>query len=156
MPATSTVTVALKRALFAKLTAPGVFDDDVDVHYALKVRHAGRKYIYLGRAVFEQQYVNHRGSSARLPREETVLLNVFVEAWQPGAEQEDMDDVVVELGQVLEHLLASNANLSTNGTPDVPGLVYGGVAGGELDGYDNEAGVGSILSYQLRFLARLN
>lgn len=156
MPATSSITAALKAALFTRLSnAAELRELDVDVSYSPKMRDAPRRHLYLGKAVFEQEYRNHKGSSSRLTREETVIVNVWIEAWAPGAEQQEMDELAFEIGAVVEHLLAGDANLTTDNTPDVPGLMYGGVAGGELDPFDVDGACGALLSYQLRFLARL-
>lgn len=156
MPATSSVTALVKRALFERLRdSVELRALDVTVAYSPAPRDESRRHVYLGRAVFEQKYANHKGSAPRLTREETVIVNVFIDVWDYGADQQDMDELAFEIGAVVEHLLSGNANLTTNNTPDVPGLSFGGVAGGELEPYETDQACGAALSYQLQFNARL-
>ncbi|MDF2968364.1 MAG: hypothetical protein K0Q93_2142 [Nocardioidaceae bacterium] len=144
--------VAIKRAVFERLAAAQQLADmGAEVAYAFNPRSQPRIYVYLGAGTFEQEYITLRGGGNRVPREEVAFISAYVEVWEPGSNMLDLDQQAVEMGTVLEEILAADANLD-----DLPGVVYGGVSGGDLVQEHTDSGAGVTLEYRLRFVSRLN
>lgn len=149
--------VPIKKALMGFLRASTELTGrpELGIEYAPRSRSMPREYLYLGNARFDHSRTGHKGGAARQPRSEVAVIDLHIEAWMPGADQEEMDEVVTEIGIVVEHLLAENFNLATEGT-SLPGLQFGGVEGGELTPVEGDTGTGALLSYRLSFTSRLS
>jgi hypothetical protein len=149
--------VAIKRTLIALLSESEELTSraELGISYSPRFRDIPREYLYLGAAEFDHTYAGHKGGATRLPRDEVAYIDLHIECWAPGGIQEELDQAATEIGLVVEHLLASNFNLATNGT-GLAGLTYGGVTSGKLTPVTDDDGTGALLSYRLRFTSRLN
>jgi hypothetical protein len=149
--------VRIKQALIAFLRASDELTarPELEIDYSPRTRHLPREYLYLGNSRFDHSRTGHKGGAARQPRSEVANVDLHIEAWMPGATQEEMDDAATEIGVVVEHLLAENFNLATEGTA-LAGLQFGGVEGGELTPVTGDTGTGALLSYRLSFTSRLS
>lgn len=141
--------VAIKRAIHTRLLAAPAFAD-VQVDRNLNTKNTPREYCYFGEIEFDQEYPVSRGGGTRFPRDETAILYVYIEVWQPGDDLDAVEDRAVDLGEALEHVLAEDPNLG-----DLPGVIYGGVTSGELVPETTGNGVGVTLVYRLKFESRL-
>ncbi len=136
--------VACKRELFRRLAAAPRLKG-VQVAYAFPGRDIQRECIYGGGARTTQEFA--AASPARKPRNETALVDVHVWVRLPGGSVEDADARAMEIGVVVEELLADDVNLGGA----VPGLAFGGVNSIDGDYMADDDAVTVIWSYQLRF-----
>jgi hypothetical protein len=143
--------VAIKRAIHTRLVAAPTLDG-VRVDRHLDLSSSPNEYVYFGELEFDHRYVTSRGGGSRYPREEIAYLYVYIEVWEYGGDIDAVEDRAVEIGEVLEHVLAEDPNLS-----GLPGVIYGGVAGGDLFPETSvKNAVGVTLVYRLQFESRLS
>jgi hypothetical protein len=142
--------VLIKRELHTRLTgAAALAGVKIDRNFDGKT--TPREYVYFGEIEFEHSYPVSRGGGSRFPRAEVAYLYCYIEVWQPGDDLDAVEDRAAEIDEVLEHVIAADPNLG-----NLPGVVYGGVAGGELLPETTDAGVGVTLTYRLTFESRLS
>lgn len=148
--------VAVKRALVEALrAAPEIeaFDDPgVQVEYAYPGeidRHA----IYLGRVTFTHSLMAFKSATApRIARDERGTVRLYIRAYVPGDRGEQAEERAVEIGTIVEQLLAGNPRQDDSG---VPGLLLERVVSGELlSTADDDAGI-AMLIYQVEFRSQL-
>lgn len=144
--------VAVKIALHERLTRDLGADPDterVQVYYNPpgKIEHEA---IYLGQAQFEQALAGGSGPDG-IARQETVTQNVHVYVRRRG-DRDTMraDQRAAEIGEKLERMLARNPSLE-----GVPGVMFAGIASGELDGGEDDDGHLSVLAYVVRYRSML-
>jgi len=149
--------VPIKRALLTLLSQSEELTSrpEFEIAYSPRFKAAPREYLYLGAAEFEHEYAGHKGGASRLPRDEVAHVELHIECWSPGPHQDEQDQAATEIGLVVEHLLASNFNLATDGTA-LSGLKYGGVVSGRLTPVADDMGTGTLLTYRLWVTSRLN
>jgi len=141
--------LAIKRAVHARLAAATELQD-VQVDRHLDEHVTAHDYVFFGELEFDHRYVT-LGGGPRRERDETCYLHVYVDVWNHGNDLDAVEDRAVEIGRVLEELLAEDPGLD-----HLPGLVYGGVASGEFFYETGVKGrVGVSLVYRLMFESRL-
>lgn len=141
----------VKKALADQLTArfaskPEV--SDVRVSYSPPGR-IEREHVYLGKATFIQA-PEGAGMGQVLARQETLTVAAQVYVRIKGGEQEEADARAVEIGGVLEQLLATDPSFLA-----LPSVMFAGVASGELDSGDDDDAVLALVTYELTFLSML-
>lgn len=140
---------AAKRALFDALAASDALAG-VQVAYSWPGANAEREIVYGGRVTWATVPLAMRGGG-RMPRREDMIVALHVAVQRPGADADVVEARAVEIGTVVEELLAADTTLS--GTS---GLKLAGISGGELDSADEDESSMAVLSYRVSFLSTLD
>ena len=140
-----------KKALIDALAAsPDLGDAGVQVAYSWPGERAEREVVYGGRAAWVCTPLTMRGGR-RMPRKESLTVDLHVAVTMPGADPVDAEARVVELGTVVEEYLAATTTLS-----DLEGLRLATIAGGDLDHMITDEEVIAAITYQVAFLSTLD
>lgn len=145
--------VALKEILLAKLQAAPALAG-VQLTYGWPGQDIERERVWFGRITGTQKY-RGIGAQAMKPRDETLILKVYVEVeldGDGGPEAQHGADVRAQtLGQALEDAIASDPGLTSSGS----GPRWAGVVGVALEGGATTTGRYAQLIYDLQFFSRL-
>jgi hypothetical protein len=142
---------AYKKALIDKIKAFPAYTD-VQVEYSWPGARFERECIHGGRVEGQQEYATFAGGRARLPRNETFVVYVYVAVRMPDANSgEDVERRLVELGQQLEDGIAADPQVA-----GVNGLLYAGITGVQMDSYAEDDKWAGALEYQVTVHSRLN
>ncbi|MBB4702574.1 hypothetical protein [Sphaerisporangium siamense] len=106
-----------------------------------------REHVYLGAARFGHEPA---AMGQVLARQETLTVTAHVYTRIPGGKQEEADGRAVQIGTVLEQLLAADPSFRI-----LPEVMFAGVTSGELDGGDDDDAVVAVVNYELTFRATL-
>jgi hypothetical protein len=141
--------VLYKRALIDRIAAllPGI-----QVAYSWPGATFDRECVHGGRVQGTQQYATFAGGRARLPRDETFVVDVFVAVRAPGADDGyDVEHRLGEIGQAIEDGIAAAPQIES-----VVGMLYAGVTDFELDSEPDDDAWGGVLRYGITVRSRLN
>lgn len=148
MANTNTRAQLVKKAVFDGLAAaPDLAGVNVD--YAYKASNHADQYVYGGKMTSQINYANM--TSARKPRDEHLAIDVHITVRKPGGDVVDTDARAVEIGGVVETLLADNVTLAGI----VTGLRWGGVTGIDMTYALDDDAVETEAVYHLTFSSRL-
>jgi hypothetical protein len=142
---------AAKRKLIDLLAASPLTDAGVSVAYSWPGDdRAGRECVYGGPVTWSTRPLAMRGGG-RMPRREDLTVPIHVDVSKPGAEGAEVEARAVEIGTVVEELIAADTTLS-----GVPGLQLAGISGGQLaHAFEDELAF-AVLTYQVTFLSTLD
>lgn len=142
---------AAKRALIDALQASAELGDaGVQVAYSYRGERAERECVYGGAVAWTCKPLTFRGGG-RMPRQETVQVDLHIAVRLPGSEPDEAEARAVELGTVVEEYLASTPTLS-----DLGDLKLATIAGGDLDHAVNDEESIAVITYQVAFLSTLD
>lgn len=140
-----TNTAVAKLALLDHLRAlPGL--QGVQIAYGYPARDLEREVIYGGAGRYSRTINAMGGGMGGLSYQETVTVDLHIQVRIPGGEVEQAEARAIELGAEVEEFLGANPRLS-----ELPGLLYGGVTGGELGYALDDDAVTSALQLSVEF-----
>ncbi|MFG3709211.1 hypothetical protein ACGF7U_31395 [Micromonospora sp. NPDC047670] len=131
-----------KRALFHRLatqTEPGLPLAGLQVAYAWPARTAERECLYGGGVRWTRASAGHDGRGELWL--ETATIGLYIRVSRPGADVADTDARCLEIGEVVETLLADQPELAG-------GYTYLQMSGGTADYAADDDAVTSIVAYQ--------
>lgn len=143
--------VIFKRALIDKVKA---FESlaDVQVEYSWPGWAPERQCVHGGRVTGNQNYATFAGGRARLPRDETFVVHLYVAVRMPGANDGyDVEQRLAEIGQAIEDGIAASPQFNT-----VAGMLYAEVTGVDMDSDADDDAWAGALEYQITVRSRLN
>ncbi|SEB43571.1 hypothetical protein SAMN04489727_1725 [Amycolatopsis tolypomycina] len=146
-----TAAVAAKKALFDLLAGQAGAGEPlagVQVSYQFP-RQLERDHVYFGRVRFDHDYSTFRVAGGRQPRTEIATVSLYVGAKRIDSDQHAADTRAVEIGGVLEDLIAADPTLG--GAFQV---VF--VESGELEPNLDDDGVWAILTYSVTVQSELS
>lgn len=145
-----TAAASAKKAIYDALKAkagPGQPLDKVQVSYTFP-GNPERACLFFGRARFEHDWSTFAAGGGRMPRTEVATITVVIYARDIGGDQYLADVRAVEIGTVLEELLAAD--------PTAGGAVLvRRVESGELEPLHDDDGVVASLSYSVTVQSEL-
>lgn len=142
---------AYKKALIDKIKAFPTLTD-IQVEYSWPGNRFNRVCIHGGRIEGQQEYATFAGGRARLPRNETFVLYLYIAVRMPEADSgQDVEQRLAELGQLLEDGIAADPQVA-----GVTGLLYAGITGVQMDSWSEENVWAGGLEYQVAVHSRLN
>lgn len=143
--------VAFKKALIDKVKA---FESlaAVQVEYSWPGARFDRECIHGGLVTGSQNYATFAGGRARMPRDETFVVHLYVAVRQPGADNGyDVEQRLAEIGQAIENGIAASPQFES-----VVGMLYAEVTGVQLESYADGVAWAGVLEYQITVRSRLN
>lgn len=138
--------VAAKAAILALLQAAPALAG-VQVEYTFPGRTLERETIYGGKITFQQDYSTFASptvTSGRQPRRETAVLSWHIEVRQADLDAPGADLRAVQLGGVLEDIIASDPTLGGQS-----GILALAITSGDLEQVQDDDAVSSVLGYQI-------
>lgn len=143
--------VAYKRALINAIAAfPALAT--VQVAYSWPGKQPDMECVHGGRVEGQQNYATFAGGRARLPRDESVVIRIYVVVRMHDADDGyDIEQRLAELGQAIEDGIAGNPQIT-----GVPGLLYAEITGLQMESYPDDDAWQGALEYQITVRSRLN
>lgn len=142
---------AFQALLKTALATAGINGIAIRVDDAYNGKLAEREYVYFGHITGPHEPFTFR-SGARLPRQETLTVNLHVEAAVPGGSTFDSDTRIVAIGQLVEETLANDPLLGGA----VAGLLGAWMSHTELTSFYMEDGVAASAGvFQISVLSKL-
>lgn len=143
--------VTFKRALIDKVKAFGSLAD-VQVEYSWPGARFDRECVHGGLVTGSQNYATFAGGRARLPRDETFVVHLYVVVRKPEADDGyDVELRCAELGQAIEDGIAAAPQFDS-----VAGMLYAEVTGVDLESDADDDAWAGVLEYQITVRSRLN
>lgn len=145
-----TAAAAAKAALFELLagqSGAGQPLADVQVTYQFPGQ-LQRDHVYFGRVRFDQEFSTFRVAGGQQPRTEIATVSMYVGAKRIDSDQQAADERAVEIGGVLEELIAADPTLGGRFQ-----VVF--VESGDLEPNLDDDGVWATLTYSVTVQSEL-
>jgi hypothetical protein len=141
--------VAYKKALIDGLAAASALAA-VQVSYHFPGNNSERELIHAGRVEGTQSYPVSRGGAGRFPRDEELTVKLHIVVTRPGADPYEVEARCIEIGKVVEELIAGDPDLT-----GLTGIIYSGITAVDLDSDSDDDGSIAVLTYDVFFKSRL-
>ena len=144
--------VAFKQALIEKIAAiPAIQTMGIQVAYSWPGPTFERECVHGGRVEGQGEYATFAGGRARLPRDETLTVFLYVVVRMPGGDAYDVETRACQIGQEIENGIAAAPQFDT-----VAGMLWATITGVQLDSDADDDAWSAVLEYQIAVRSRLN